>query len=82
MNNALKCGLFLLAGMTLGALGAVFVSRGKLNIKPFATDLISRGLDVIDAVMSKVEELKEDFEDMSVEARQQAEERKAAKAAD
>ena len=82
MNNGLKCGVFLLAGMVLGALGAVAVSKGKLNLKPFATDLISRGLDVRDAVMSKVEELKEDFEDMSVEARQQAEERKAAKAAD
>lgn len=82
MNNALKCGLFLLAGMTLGALGAVAVSKGKLNIKPFATDLISRGIDVKDAVMSKVESLKEDFEDMSVEARQKAENRKAAKAAD
>ncbi len=82
MNNALKCGLFLLAGMTLGALGAVAVSKGKLNLKPFATDLISRGIDVKDAVMSKVESLKEDFEDMSVEARQKAEKRKAAKAAD
>lgn len=82
MNNALKCGLFLLAGMTLGALGAVAVSKGKLNLKPFATDLISRGIDVKDAVMSKVESLKEDFEDMSVEARQKAEKRKVAKAAD
>ena len=82
MNNVLKCGLFLLAGMTLGALGAVAVSKGKLNIKPFATDLISRGIDVKDAVMSKVESLKEDFEDMSVEARQKAEKRKVAKAAD
>ena len=82
MNNVLKCGLFLLAGMTLGALGAVAVSKGKLNLKPFATDLISRGIDVKDAVMSKVESLKEDFEDMSVEARQKAEKRKTAKAAD
>ncbi|MCR5562217.1 MAG: hypothetical protein K6F46_02425 [Desulfovibrio sp.] len=82
MNDALKCGLFLLAGMTLGALGAVAVSKGKLNLKPFATDLISRGIDVKDAVMSKVESLKEDFEDMSVEARQKAEKRKVAKAAD
>ena len=82
MNNVLKCGLFLFAGVALGALGAVAVSKGKLNLKPFATELISRGIDVKDAVMSKVEALKEDFEDMGVEARQKAEERKAANAAD
>ncbi len=82
MDNGLKCGVFLLAGMVLGALGAVAAGKGKLNIKPFATDLISRGIDVKDALMRKVEALKEDFEDMGAEARQKSEERKAAKTAD
>ena len=32
---------------------AVAVSRGKLDIKPFATELMSRGLDVKDALLAK-----------------------------
>lgn len=35
------------------------VSRGKLDIKPLAADLLSRGMDVKDAVLAKVETVKE-----------------------
>ncbi|MGE9984989.1 hypothetical protein [Desulfovibrio sp. SGI.169] len=78
MNNGLKFGLFFLSGIALGALGAVAVSRGKLNLKPVAADLISRGIDVKDALMSKVEAFKEDMEDLAAEARQASDKRKAA----
>ena len=46
MNENLKYGLFFLGGVTLGVVGAVAVSRGKLDIKPFATELLSRGMDM------------------------------------
>ena len=52
LNNNLKYGLFFLGGVALGAIGAVAVSRGKLDLKPLATDLISRGLEVKDAVLA------------------------------
>lgn len=39
MNTGFKLGLFLLGGIALGALGAVAVSRGKLDFKPLAADL-------------------------------------------
>ncbi len=81
MNNGLKYGMWFLGGIALGALGAVAVSRGKLDFKPLATDLISRGIDVKDALLSKVEALKEDVEDLTAEARQTAEKRKTSKAA-
>lgn len=55
------------------------LSKGKLNLKPVAADLISRGMDVKDALMSKVEAVKEDMEDLAAEARQASEKRKAAK---
>lgn len=79
MNNGLKFGLFFLGGIALGALGAVAASRGKLDFKPLATDLMSRGMDVKDALMRKVEAVKEDVEDLTAEARLASEKRKAAK---
>ena len=79
MNSGIKFGLFFLGGIALGALGAVALSKGKLNLKPVAADLISRGMDVKDALMSKVEAVKEDMEDLAAEARQAAEKRTAAK---
>ena len=79
MNSGIKFGLFFLGGIALGALGAVALSKGKLNLKPVADDLISRGMDVKDALMSKVEAVKEDMEDLAAEARQASEKRKAAK---
>ena len=79
MNNALKYGLIFLGGVALGAIGAAAVSRGKLDLKPVAADLISRGMDMKDALMSKVEAVKEDMEDLAAEARHASEKRKAAK---
>ena len=79
MNSGIKFGLFFLGGIAIGALGAVALSKGKLNLKPVAADLISRGMDVKDALMSKVEAVKEDMEDLAAEARQASEKRKAAK---
>ena len=44
MNENLKYGLFFLGGAALGAIGAVAVSRGKLDLKPFAAELVTRTL--------------------------------------
>ena len=54
------------------------VSKGKLDFKPLATDLLSRGMDAKDALLSKVESIKEDVEDLTAEARLAAEKRKNA----
>lgn len=81
MNANVKYGLFFLGGVALGAVGAVAISRGKLDVKPLVTDLISRGLDAKDAVMAKVETAKENMEDLMAEARHEAEARKEAKEA-
>ena len=79
MNENLKYGLFFLGGVALGALGAVAVSKGKLDIKPLATDLLSRGMDVKAAMMAKVETAKENMDDMVAEARNAAEQRREAR---
>ena len=81
MNNGLKCGLWLLGGLIIGAVGVAVVSRSKVDFKPLATDLISRGIDVKDALLTKVEALKEDVEDLTAEARLASEKRKTGKGA-
>ena len=77
MNENMKYGLFFLGGLALGAIGAVAVS--KLDLKPMAADLLSRGMDVKDAVLAKVETVKENMDDMVAEARHAAEQRREAK---
>ncbi len=79
MNSGLKYGLWFLGGLIVGAVGVTAASRAKLDFKPLATDLISRGLDVKDALLTKVEALKEDVEDLTAEARMASEKRKATK---
>lgn len=79
MNEGLKCGLFFLGGVALGILGTAAVSKGNLNFKPLAADLISRGLDVKEAVMAKVETARENMEDLMAEAHHASEQRKEAK---
>lgn len=78
MNENMKYALFFLGGVALGTIGAVAVSKGKLDLKPLATDLISRGLDIKDAVLAKVETAKENMDDLVAEARFAAEQRKEA----
>lgn len=82
MNDGLRFGLYFLGGMVVGALGAVAVSRGKLDVRPVAADLLSRGIDVKDAFMGKVDALKEGMEDLAAEARQASEKRREAKASE
>lgn len=81
MNNTTKYGLFFLGGVVVGALGAVAITRGKLNVKPLAADLLSTGLDLRDKVMAGVEGVKEDLADVMAEADVKSQERKLAKEA-
>ena len=76
MNEGLKYGLLLFAGMALGALGAVALSKGKLDFRPVASDLISRGMDVKDVLAGRLEAMKEDLEDIKAAARQKSDKRK------
>lgn len=81
MNNTTKYGLFFLGGVVVGALGAVAITRGKLNVKPLAADLLSTGLDLRDKVMAGVEGVKEDLADVMAEAEVKSQELKLAKEA-
>ena len=70
-------GLFFLGGVVLGALGTIAVTRGKLDVKPLATDLLSTGIDLKDKAMGLVESAKEDLADAVAEAQVKSQERRA-----
>lgn len=77
MNETTKYGLFFLGGVVLGALGTIAVTRGKLDVKPLATDLLSTGIDLKDKAMGLVESAKEDLADAVAEAQVKSQERRA-----
>lgn len=79
-REVVKCGLFLLGGIAIGAIGATVVSRGKLKgIKPIASDLLSRGYDVREKVLEKIDAAREDISDVLAEAQAKSEERRSDK---
>ena len=81
MNETTKYGLYFLGGVVVGALGAVALTRGKLDVKPLATNILSTGMDLRDKVMAGVEGVKEDLADVMAEAEGKSQERKLAKEA-
>ena len=78
MNETTKYGLIFLGGVVVGALGACAISRGKLNIKPLAADLVSGGLELREKALAAVEGVKEDLADVVAEAKVKAQERREA----
>lgn len=68
MNNWMKWGLLFTGGVALGALGAVALSKGKINLRPLARDIVSGGIDLKEKAASMMETAKEHFEDIVAEA--------------
>ena len=74
MSDGTKLLLTFLGGAIAGAAGLCALNRNKLDfgqVKPWVTDMMSKGMVMKDAMMSKVECMKEDLEDMAAEAREQ-----------
>ncbi len=77
LNQTTKYGLFFLGGLVVGALGAVAITRGKLELKPLATDLLAGGIDLKEKAMGVVESCKEDIADAVAEAQVKSQQKKA-----
>jgi hypothetical protein len=71
MNSALKLGLVFTGGLVVGALTAVAVSKGKLNLKPLARGIVSGGIDLKERAAAVVESAREHFEDIVAEAEEE-----------
>ena len=67
-----------LQGAAQGGLAQAALRRSNINLKPMAADLLSRGMDVKEALARKVAAVKEDMEDLAAEARAAQEQRKGA----
>lgn len=68
MNGWIKWGLVFTGGVALGALGAVAVSKGKINLRPLARDIVAGGMELKEKMASVMEVAKEHFEDIVAEA--------------
>jgi len=73
-----RYGLVFLGGLALGVIGTAAIGKCNIEIKPLATKLISKTMDAKDAVISKLETIKENVEDVVAEARDSSEKRKKA----
>lgn len=80
MTTGLRCALCVAGGIVIGALGAMALQRGSVNLKPVAAGLLSRGMDVKDAIAGAVERVKEDAQDLVAEARADQAQRKGKEA--
>ena len=69
MNDYLKNGMFLAAGVAIGALGAVALGKGKFSIRPAMADLLSHGMGLKEKTTSILERAKEDLDDLMAEAK-------------
>lgn len=72
MSNGAKIFWAFAGGAVLGAAGLAYLNRNSMDfryMKPIATDLLTRGMNLKDNFMTRVTAMKEDFEDMAAEAR-------------
>ncbi len=68
MNNWMKWALLFTGGVAVGALGAVALSKGKINLRPLARDIVAGGIDLKEKAAEVMEVAKEHFEDIVAEA--------------
>lgn len=72
MSSGSKMLLWFIAGAAAGAVGISCLNRNKMDfsrMKPFCTDLLTKGMNFKDSITAKMSEMKEDFDDMAAEAR-------------
>lgn len=69
MNEIVKNGLWLLAGVVIGATGASLLARQESSVRGVVVGTIAKGMSVKDKVVTSLEKARENVEDMVAEAR-------------
>lgn len=77
MGNFWKYGFALGAGIALGAVGAMLLSKNSNEVKKAFSTLLSHGMDLKDKAASAMDTAKENMEDMAAEARHASQKRHA-----
>lgn len=65
MGNGAKATLAFIAGAAAGAAVVAYLNRDKLDLekyKPLAKDLLDKGIDLKEALLAKIDTLKEELE--------------------
>ncbi len=78
-GNFWKYGLALGAGVAVGAVGAMLLSRGNIDLKKACATLLSHGMDLKEKAATVMETAKENLDDIAAEARHESDQRKASK---
>lgn len=81
MSSGAKMFLWFLAGTAAGAAGISYLNRNRMDfshLRPIGANLLATGINLKDKVLARVEEMKEDFEDMAAEARERVDAEKLA----
>lgn len=81
MGSFWKYGLALGAGVALGAMGALLLSKNSAEVKKTLSTLLSHGMDLKEKAASYMETAKENMEDIAAEARHASEQRKSKESA-
>lgn len=81
MGSFWKYGLALGAGVALGAVGALLLSKNSAEVKKTLSTLLSHGMDLKEKAASYMETAKENMEDIAAEARHASEQRKSKESA-
>jgi hypothetical protein len=74
--NTWKYGIAAGAGVAVGFLVAVLLSRGPVNLKKPCAALLSRGMDLKDRAAAAVENAKENIDGIAAEAKREQARRK------
>lgn len=78
MGTLWKYGLVLGAGVALGTVGVLLLSKNSAGAKKAFTTVLSHGMDLKDKAASCMKSAKENMEDLAAEARRASEQRRAA----
>lgn len=73
MDNGTKIALAFLGGAAAGAAALALLNRGKLDLgylRPLATELMNKGMELKDTIVAKVDAMKEELENMASEEAQ------------
>ncbi|WP_051822801.1 hypothetical protein [Desulfonatronum thiodismutans] len=70
MNEMMRSGLWLLAGVVIGAAGASLMARQDSPLRGAVVGTLAQGLAVKDKMLTSLEKAKENVEDLVAEAKQ------------
>lgn len=80
MGKLWKCGLCLGAGIAIGAVAALLLSRNSATVRKGMASMLSHTMDLKEKAKGVMATAKENLDDIAAEAKQESSKRRSAKA--